>query len=72
MYGRDAVDRTFAEINAMISSVVIYLDAHGAGSGFYRLAVQMGLLTPQPSPYARDAFWSSQVRAVHNHFSQCR
>lgn len=64
----DCVDRTFPEINAMISSIVIYLNANDAGPGFYRLAVQKGLLSPKPSVYARDAFWSSQVRAVHDYY----
>jgi hypothetical protein len=34
----DCVDRTFPEIKAMISSIVIYLNANDAGPGFYRLA----------------------------------
>ena len=38
------VQETYDEIGAMVSSLVIYLDANDAGPGFYQLAQEMGLL----------------------------
>lgn len=65
----ECVDSTFAEVRAMISSIVIYLNANDAGPGFYRLAVEMGLLDARPSATTKDAFWSKQVRAVHDFYA---
>lgn len=67
-----AVDRTLAESGAMLSSIVIYLNANDAGPGFYKLATELGLLTPQASTVQKEAFWTSQVKQVHDHYARER
>ena len=60
---------TFDAVGAMLSSIVVYLNANDAGPGFYKLATEMGLLPPRPSADQRLTFWIGQVRAVHEHYS---
>ncbi|NED97126.1 hypothetical protein G1H11_17650 [Phytoactinopolyspora alkaliphila] len=64
----DSVTRTYPEIGAMISSIVVYLNANDAGPGFYRLAERMGLLRPRSSRSTREAFWLRQVDQVFEYF----
>ena len=62
------VGRTFPGTNVMISALVIYLNENDAGSGFYALARQLGLLTSTVSKDQRFDFWIRQVTAVHAHY----
>jgi hypothetical protein len=62
------VERTFPTTNLMISTLVIYLNENDAGSDFYALAKQLGLLAPSASKAAREAFWVGQVNAVYGHY----
>jgi len=43
------VEETYATVGAMISALVVYLDANDAGPGFYQLAQSKGLL-PKGAP----------------------
>ncbi len=63
------VDRTLSDSGAMLSSIVIYLNANDAGPGFYKLAAQLGLLEPRASTVQNEAFWTSQVKQVHAHYA---
>ncbi|MET8837779.1 hypothetical protein ABZV78_28215 [Micromonospora sp. NPDC004540] len=62
------VQKTYPVVGAMMSALVIYLDANDAGPGFYQLAQDMGLLQKGASKQARDAFWVQQVRGTFDHF----
>lgn len=59
----------FDSVGAMLSSIVVYLNANDAGPGFYKLATEMGLLPARPSADERLRFWIGQVRAVHDHYA---
>ncbi|MGO4120700.1 hypothetical protein [Arthrobacter sp. YAF16] len=48
----------------MISSVVVYLDAKDAGTGFWALAQHDGILAADSSPQAKEKFWVGQVRGM--------
>lgn len=46
----------------MISALVIYLDGNDAGTGFYKLAQDLGELPPGSlSAAVKDKFWTEQV-----------
>ncbi|MEV0158366.1 hypothetical protein AB0H57_32455 [Micromonospora sp. NPDC050686] len=62
------VQETYPVVGAMMSALVIYLDANDAGPGFYQLAQDMGLLHKGASKQAREAFWVQQVRGTFDHF----
>jgi hypothetical protein len=50
----------------MISTLVIYLDGNDAGSGFYKLAQDLGDLPPGTlSSRAKETFWVGQVKSLH-------
>ncbi|GAA5056210.1 hypothetical protein HNP84_006987 [Thermocatellispora tengchongensis] len=63
------VERNFPRTGLMISALVIYLDGNDAGSGFYKLAADRGLLTPNPSKQQREAFWVGQLNRLYSHYS---
>lgn len=53
----------------MISALVIYLDGNDAGSGFYKLAQDLGELPPgRLSEAVRDTFWTRQVSGIFSHY----
>jgi hypothetical protein len=54
---------SFAEHGVMLSAIVIYLNENDAGGGFYDLAVQLGLVGPNPADWLE--FWLRQVEQVH-------
>lgn len=56
-------------VGALVSSIVLYLNANDAGGGFYRLAVDLKLLAPKPTADQRLAFWSSQLNATYAHYA---
>lgn len=51
----------------MISSLVIYLNANDAGSGFYAKAREVDLLKDGMD---KDEFWIRQVKAVHERYGR--
>jgi hypothetical protein len=56
-------------VGALVSSIVLYLNENDAGSGFYRLAVELNLLTPKPTADQKLAFWAGQVKATHEYYA---
>ena len=64
-----AVERTLSHVGAMISAIVIYLNANDAGPGFYALAIELGMLPSRPSPRQKEAFWADQVGRVLAHYA---
>ena len=53
----------------MISALVIYLDGNDAGSGFYKLAQDLGELPPGAlSSHLRDQFWTNQVKELFKYY----
>jgi hypothetical protein len=60
--------REYEEVGAMLSAIVIYLNANDAGPGFYRLASLMDLLPAKPSKEQKLTFWLRQVQLIHNHY----
>jgi hypothetical protein len=53
----------------MISALVIYLDGNDAGSGFYKLAQDLGELPPGAlSSQLRDRFWTDQVKKLFKYY----
>lgn len=57
---------------AMISAMVHYLGANDAGSGFYKLAVELGLLAPNATSAQRDKFWIRQFKALREAYPPAR
>jgi hypothetical protein len=66
------VERNYPTTNLMISALVLYLDANDAGSGFYVLAKQLGLLPVSASADAKLGFWVRQVTALHEFYGAAR
>lgn len=66
------VEETYPSVGAMLSSLVIYLDANDAGPGFYALAQEMGLLRRGASKAAKDEFWVGEFNKVVQHFAKKR
>ncbi|WP_179956827.1 hypothetical protein [Amycolatopsis anabasis] len=64
------VERDFPTTGLMLSSLVQYLDANDAGSGFYKLAAQLGALEARASARAKEDFWIRQVNAVYAHYAR--
>ncbi len=66
------VQETYPSVGAMLSSLVIYLDANDAGPGFYALAEEMRLLPKGASKATKDEFWVGQFKEVLSHFEKKR
>ncbi len=64
------VERTYPSVGAMLSSLVIYLDANDAGPGFYSLAEHMGLLPKGAPKTAKERFWVEQTKQVFAHYAR--
>jgi hypothetical protein len=64
------VGRDYPDSGLMISALVHYLGSNDAGSGFYALAQQLGLLRKAASPSAKLEFWIGQVSALHQRHQQ--
>lgn len=56
----------------MLSAIVVYIDRNNAGPGFYKLAIDLGLLPNTATTDDKLAFWSTQVRAVHERYARPR
>lgn len=55
----------------MISALVVYIDSNDAGSGFYKLAQDLGLLPPGTlSPRIKEEFWIGQVKALYAYYGK--
>ncbi|MDT3395387.1 hypothetical protein RKE29_01770 [Streptomyces sp. B1866] len=59
------VERDHPETGLMLSALVIYSGANDAGSGFYALAQQLGLLRTGASKTEKEAFWIEQTAALY-------
>jgi hypothetical protein len=59
------VERDLPSTGLMISALVNYLDANAAGSGFYALAQQLGLLPTKASRRDKEAFWIGQLTSLY-------
>lgn len=55
--------------NLMISALVSYLGGNDAGTGFYVLATDLGVLSRRASSQQRLDFWVAQVKALHEYYS---
>ncbi|HET6296200.1 MAG TPA: hypothetical protein VFG33_22645 [Kribbella sp.] len=65
----EVASRNLSEVGALVSSIVLYLNENDAGSGFYRLAEELKLLTPKPTADQRLIFWANQVKATYDYYS---
>lgn len=61
----DAVRSSIGDSGVMVSAIVAYIDRNDAGPGFYKFATQLGLLPNTATADDKIAFWSQQVKAVH-------
>ena len=59
------VKANFAETGFMITALVHYINQDDAGSGFFKLAVDLGLLQPGADVTTRFEFWVGQVAKAH-------
>jgi len=66
----DAVQRTIGDSGVMLSAIVVYIDRNDAGTGFYKLATQLGLLPNTADADDKLAFWARQVAAVHECYAR--
>lgn len=64
------VERNRSSTGLMISALVTYLDANDAGTGFYKLAQELGVLSPKASAEEKLDFWVGQVNALHQYYSR--
>lgn len=67
LLGRIATDN-LPEVGALISAIVIYLNSNDAGTGFYALARNKGLLARGASATKREKFWLDQVNTVFAYY----
>lgn len=68
----DISQTAYADGPLMLSALVIYLNGNDAGTGFYALATDLGLLSPGASKEARERFWVSQAKMLQDHYSVAR
>jgi hypothetical protein len=59
------VERNLPETGLMISALVNYLNANDAGSGFYKLATELGLLKASASSDEKITFWIAQIKGLY-------
>jgi hypothetical protein len=57
-------------VKALVSSIVLYLNENDAGSGFYRLAISLNMLTPKPTAEQKLTFWARQVKATYDYYAR--
>jgi hypothetical protein len=62
------VERNRPETRLMISALVHYLNANDAGSGFYALAADYGLLARNASTSTKLEFWVQQLNAIYAYY----
>lgn len=66
----DATRHTVGDTKTMLSAIVVYLNRNDAGPGFYKLAVELGLLPNTATPEDKLQFWSAQVGKVHEKYAR--
>ncbi|WP_228032316.1 hypothetical protein [Mycolicibacterium sp. P9-22] len=66
----DAVRRSIGDSGVMLSAIVVYIDRNDAGTGFFKFAVDLGLLPKTATADDKLAFWSQQVKAVHDRYAR--
>lgn len=66
----EAVCRTIGDSRVMLSAIVSYTGQSDPGPGFYKLAVELGLLPNTATGDDKLAFWSRQVNAVHDRYAR--
>jgi hypothetical protein len=55
----------------MISALFLYIDGNDAGSGFYKLAQELGgLPSGQLSPAVKEKFWIGQMKALYAYYGK--
>src|SRR5689334_19118309 len=63
LLGLIVAERNRPVTGLMISALVIYLDGNDAGTGFYKLAQDLGELPPGTlSAHVKEQFWVSQLK----------
>lgn len=65
----DAVRRSIGDSGVMLSAIVVYIDRNDAGPGFFKFAADLGLLPSTATADDKLAFWSRQVKAVHQRYA---
>lgn len=64
-------ERNRPATNLMISALVVYIDGNDAGTGFYKLAQDLGELPPGAlSSRVKEEFWIGQVKALYAYYSK--
>ena len=66
----EIVERNRPKTGLMISALVIYLDQNDAGTGFYSLAQDLGLLRRGASEAEKSDYWVGQVKALHDFYAR--
>lgn len=66
----EAVCRTIGDSKVMLSAIVSYTGQNDPGAGFYKFAIELGLLPNTATADDKDAFWSRQVGAVHQRYAR--
>lgn len=64
------VERNLPTSGLMISALVVYLNANDAGSDFYALAQELGMLPKNATSRMKDAFWIQQVAGLHEFYGR--
>lgn len=71
LLGLIVVERNRLVTGLMISALVIYLGGNDAGSGFYKLAQDLGQLSPGSlSSRVKEEFWVGQVKALYAYYQR--
>lgn len=69
LLGLIVTERNRPVTGLMISALVIYLDGNDAGTGFYKLAQDLGELPPGAlSARVKERFWVRQVEELHTYY----
>lgn len=64
------VERNLPVTGFMISALVNYSNANDAGTGFYGLAQELGLLRKDASPEEKKKFRAEQLNGLYEHYSR--
>lgn len=71
LLGLIVTERNRPVTRLMISALVIYLGGNDAGTGFYKLAQDLGELPPGAlSPRVREQFWIGQLNAIYAYYGK--
>jgi len=71
LLGLIVAERNRPVTGLMISALVIYLDGNDAGTGFYKLAQDLGELPPGTlSAHVKEQFWVRQVKKIYAYYQK--